>query len=75
MQLIGYVKITDEIIKVLVRVNSPKKRFGGSLSYPYVCLKLRTAGALGQFMQAESEFLEETPADVARLKAGETIKL
>jgi hypothetical protein len=66
MQLIGHVKINNEIILLLIRPNPNRC---------YVVLKARHSGAKGIHLDDEAIYLRENPDILQRLRAGETIKL
>ena len=66
MQTIGFVKIDQEKILVLIRDG---KSYNLSRH-----LKLRKTGKDGVFMVDESNYLNDNPEIVKRLKAGEVIE-
>lgn len=64
MQFTAHVIVNNEKVKVLAR---PAKH--------HICLKLRTSGTDGQFLEDESIFLSEESEHFQSLKAGETISM
>ena len=66
MQTTGYIKINQEKILVLIRA-------GKSYNLSRY-LKLRKTGKDGVFMVDESNYLNDNPEIVKRLKAGEIIE-
>lgn len=70
MQFAGFLEVRGKTIRVLVRPN-----FSHQGRSQYVSLKMRTTGKLGKYMQAESEYLEQSEDDLTNLLNGKVIKI
>lgn len=66
MQDSGHLLVKGEKILVLRRPN---------LKRGYVALKIRATGGDGRLLSDESKYLEDSPAYLAALRAGEVIRL
>ncbi len=68
-QFAAHVRVNGETVLVLVRPSV------GARGGQYTALKLRQSGRLGQLLADESAHLAGAPDTLARLRAGEVVKL